>query len=104
MHPIRLVAPIATLTFVLAGLAGTSASVLAQSDASPAAGADWLMVRGDASRSAHGTDGPVGRPVLRWRYQAQGSTAVGGSRSQKRHDAPDARRLARPLQRSANAR
>ena len=40
--------------------------------ATPAAGDDWPMFKGDAARSGEGADGPVGQPVLRWRYQADG--------------------------------
>jgi outer membrane protein assembly factor BamB len=46
-------------------------SVLAPSQA--AAAADWPMLRGDAARRAEGGKGPVGMPVLRWRFQTSGS-------------------------------
>ena len=34
---------------------------------------DWPMFKGDAARRGEGVDGPVGDPVLRWRFQAQGA-------------------------------
>jgi outer membrane protein assembly factor BamB len=47
-----------------------------------AAIAEWPMFKGDAARRGEGSDGPVGEPVLRWRYQAggavPGNVSVGG--------------------------
>ncbi len=37
--------------------------------------ADWPMFRGDAARTGAAIQGPVGRPVLRWRYQAAGAVS-----------------------------
>jgi outer membrane protein assembly factor BamB len=34
---------------------------------------DWSTFRGDAARRGEGRDGPVGAPVLRWRFQANGT-------------------------------
>jgi outer membrane protein assembly factor BamB len=39
--------------------------------ATPAVAADWPGFRGDSSRSGIGDAGPVGNPVLDWRYQAK---------------------------------
>lgn len=72
MHPIRFVAPAATIVLCLSALAGPSIS-LAQSPSAPPISADWPMFRGDASRRGESAEGLVGQPVLRWRYQAQGA-------------------------------
>ena len=37
--------------------------------------ADWPMFRGDAARTGVAVQGPGGRPVLRWRYQAPGAVS-----------------------------
>ncbi len=61
----------------------SAATVTAQSPASSPAPtvavavlpstADWPMLRGNAARTGDGSQGPVGGPVLRWRFQAKGS-------------------------------
>ena len=51
---------------------GVSAGTAASAGTAVAA-VDWAVSRGDAGRDGHGTDGPAGNPVLRWRYQTQGS-------------------------------
>ena len=61
---------LALLALVFAGLAS---SAVAQGAAPPTSSADWPMFKGGAGRSGEGAEGPVGMPVLRWRYQAQGS-------------------------------
>ena len=39
----------------------------------PSPSTDWPMLRGDAAHTGQGGSGPVGGPVLRWHYQANGS-------------------------------
>jgi outer membrane protein assembly factor BamB len=34
---------------------------------------DWPMFKGNAARRGEGVDGPIGSPVLRWRFQAKGA-------------------------------
>jgi len=38
----------------------------------PIGDGDWHGFRGDASRIAVGVEGPIGNPVLKWRFQAGG--------------------------------
>ncbi len=38
----------------------------------PVSGDDWPMFRGDATHSGVAATGPIGNPVLRWRFQAHG--------------------------------
>ena len=56
------------LMIVVAAAVAVGASLLLRPPTPP--GGDWPMFRGDATRSGVALQGPVGRPALRWRYQA----------------------------------
>ena len=65
------------MTIILVAIALAAAVVGASLLLRPPAttSADWPMFRGDAARTGVAIDGPVGRPVLRWRYQAAGAVS-----------------------------
>ncbi|HEY8437700.1 MAG TPA: PQQ-binding-like beta-propeller repeat protein [Candidatus Limnocylindrales bacterium] len=45
---------------------------VAQTTSRPVGGGDWAGFRGDPSRTAIGLEGPIGHPVLNWRFAAGG--------------------------------
>ena len=62
------------VAFVLATLATASlSSAVGGSPDSWSRPGDWPMFKGDAARRGEGVDGPIGDPVLRWRFQADGA-------------------------------
>jgi outer membrane protein assembly factor BamB len=67
----RLALLAAALLLVLLGL--LAAVVGGRLVEPPRGSPGWPMFKGDASRRGEGVDGPIGQPVLRWRYQANGA-------------------------------
>jgi outer membrane protein assembly factor BamB len=66
-----LAAALLLLALALAAAIVGGELLLRPSVVTPSAG--WPGFKGDAARRGEGVDGPVGHPVLRWRFQADGA-------------------------------
>jgi outer membrane protein assembly factor BamB len=71
----RLILLLALLALFVAVIAAVAVGAALLRPTPPALGDDWPMFRGDSTRSGTAVRGPVGNPVVKWKFHAQGAVA-----------------------------
>ncbi len=73
--PARRLVFVMTIVLLLIALAAAVAGASLLLRPPQTTSADWPMFRGDAARTGTALQGPIGRPILHWRYQAPGGVS-----------------------------